>query len=61
MHEMIKLSHAVPLKFVFILFYERCWQGGVFKVLKNDFFQNIYAFGSVSPCFWEVKEWLTLQ
>ena len=48
---MIKLSHAVLLTFVFILFYERRWQGGMFKVMKNDFFQYFYAFGSVSPMF----------
>ena len=32
------MPHAVAFPIVFILLYDRDWQGGVFKVLKNDHF-----------------------
>ena len=36
LHKTIRVSHVVPYSIVFILFYERGWQGGVFKVMKKD-------------------------
>ena len=38
LHKIIRVSHAVALPIVFVLFYERGWQGGVIKVMKNDHF-----------------------
>ena len=38
LHKIISLSHVVTCPVVFILFYERSYQGGVFKVVKNDYF-----------------------
>ena len=43
LQEMIRVLHVVPYSIVFILFYGQGWQGGVFKVMKNDFFY-IYIF-----------------
>ena len=34
--KIIRVSYVVACPIVFILFYERVWQGGVFKVMKND-------------------------
>ena len=53
LQEMIRVLHVVPYSIVFILFYGQGWQGGVFKVMKNDFFFYIfYPFWSPSPSFW---------
>ena len=38
LHEMIKVLHVVACPIVFILFYKRGWQGGVFNVMKNIIF-----------------------
>ena len=38
LHEMIKTSLVVAFPIVFILFHDRDWQEGVFKVMKNDLF-----------------------
>ena len=38
LHEIIKVLHVVTFPIVFILFHEQDWQGGVFKVMKNDHF-----------------------
>ena len=38
LHKIIRVSHVVAYQIVFILFYERSWQGGVLKVMKNDYF-----------------------
>ena len=37
LHKTITVSHVVPCPIVVILFHERNWQGGVLKVMKNDF------------------------
>ena len=42
LQEMIRVLHVVPYSIVFILFYGQGWQGGVFKVMKNDFFFYIF-------------------
>ena len=36
LHKTIWVSHLVACLIIFILFYEESWQGGVFKVMKND-------------------------
>ena len=45
------VSHIVACPIVFILFYERNWQGRVIKVMKNDdffsVFSRLYSLGSV--------------
>ena len=38
LHEMIRVLLLVACPILFILFYEQDWQGGVFKVMKNDHF-----------------------
>ena len=45
MHKMVKVSHVVACKLLFfcfmitfLLFYDGGWQGGVFKVIKIDYF-----------------------
>ena len=50
--KIIRVSHIVACPVVFILFYGRDWQGGVFKVMKNDhFFKYFYQFCFLSPSF----------
>ena len=36
LHKIIRLSHVIVYRIVFLLFYEGSWQGGVFKVTKNN-------------------------
>ena len=38
LYEMIRVSHVVARPVVFILFDDRCLQGGVLKNMKNDHF-----------------------
>ena len=38
LREKIRASHSVVCPIVFILFYDRDWQGGVLKLMKNDYF-----------------------
>ena len=38
LYETIRVLHIVACPLVFILFYERSFQGGVFKIMKNDHF-----------------------
>ena len=38
LYEAIRVLHIVACPLVFILFYERSCQGGVFKIMKNDHF-----------------------
>ena len=38
LHKIIRWPHVVACPIVFFLSYERGWQGGVFKVIKNDHF-----------------------
>ena len=35
---MIRMSRLVACPIVFILFYDRDWQGGIIKVMKKDHF-----------------------
>ena len=36
LRKLIRVSKVVACPILFILFHERGWQGGVFKVIKND-------------------------
>ena len=36
LHKMIRMSGVVVCRIVFISFYERSWEGRVFKIMKND-------------------------
>ena len=47
---MIRVSQIVACKMFFNLFYERGWQGGVFKVMKNCFL--VFFRCLVSPSIW---------
>ena len=38
LHKITGVSHLVEFPIVISLFYERGWQGGVLKVMKNDRF-----------------------
>ena len=56
---MIRGLHMVACPNIFILFYGRDWQGGVFKLMQNDNFLNIFiSFGLFPHVFWQVNEWL---
>ena len=49
LHEMIKVSHLAASPVVFILFYDRDWQGGVLKLMKNDHFLVFLAVWVLFP------------
>ena len=49
LHEIIRVSHVVAWQIVFLLFYEWGWQGGVFKVMKNDHFLLFLAVWILFP------------
>ena len=51
LHEMIRLLRVVAFPIVFILFYGRNWQEGVFKVMKNDHFFVFLAVWVLFPKF----------
>ena len=51
LHKTIRVSQVVACQIVFILFYERGWQGGVFKVIKNDRFLAFLAVWVLFPKF----------
>ena len=38
LHKIIEVSHAVVCRVKFFLFYVRCWQRGVFKIMKTRHF-----------------------
>ena len=49
LHKIIRLSHVIACTIVFILFYERGWQGGVFKLLRTIIFLVFLAVLVVFP------------
>ena len=56
------MSRAVACPIVFIFFYDRGWQRGVLKLMKNDHFFSIFSrFGIFSHVFGQVSEWPILQ
>ena len=48
---MIKVSHIVACPIVFIFFYDRDWQGGVLKNMKNDNFLVLLTLRVLFPSF----------
>ena len=50
LHKIIRVSHVVAFPIV-ILFYKGSWQGGVLKVMNNDFLVFL-AVGPLSPRSW---------
>ena len=51
LHETIRVSHVVAGPIVFILFYDRDGQGGVFNVMKNDHLLIFLAVWVLFPKF----------
>ena len=51
LHQIIRLPHIVAFPIVFILFYKRDSQGGVFKVIKNDHFLVFLVVWGLIPKF----------
>ena len=61
-HKIIRASHLVACSIVFILFYERSWQGGVLRHMKIDHFYSIFSrLGPFPQDFGLVKEWTMLK
>ena len=44
LHKIIRVSDVVAYPIVFVLFYERVWQGGIFIVMKTDHFLVVCKF-----------------
>ena len=62
LHEMIRVSLVVASLIVFILFCDWDGQGGMFKVMENYHFLNMFSrLGSFLELFGRVKEWLILE
>ena len=60
--KIIRVSHAVACPVVFILFYVRGRQGGMFKVMKNDrFIVSLTIQVFFLQIFAQVKQWLLLE
>ena len=58
LHKMIRLLHEVACPIVFILFYDRYWERGVLKFMKNDHFFSIFSGFSLFPqVFGQVNKW----
>ena len=49
LHSMIKVLHIVVCGIVFILFYDRYWQGGVLKFMKKDHIFSIFSCFGLFP------------
>ena len=49
LHKIIRVSDVVVCPIVFISFYERSWEEGVFKVMKNDHFLVFLASSVLFP------------
>ena len=45
------MPHVLACATVFILFYEQGWQGGVFRLLKNDQFLVVLSVWVLFPKF----------
>ena len=62
LHKLIKVSHEVACPIVLILFYEGNWQGGLFKIMKNDHFLVLLAVWVLFPyVFGQVNKWSMLK
>ena len=53
LYEMIRVSYIIARPIVFILFYDRGWQGEVFKIMKIDHFLVFLAVLVFFPKFLE--------
>ena len=51
LHKIKQLPHVVACPIVCILFNEQCWQGGVYKVMKNDHFLKFLVVWVIFPKF----------
>ena len=50
LHKIIRLAHVVACVIIYILFYGRGWQRGVFKIKMNDhFLVFFFRFGGLFP------------
>ena len=59
---MIRVSHVMTFPILFILFYDRDWQGEVFKVMKKWLFFSVVSHLDPFPLvFGQIKEWLMLE
>ena len=50
---MIRVPYVIARPIVFMLFYDRGWQGGVFKIMKIDHFLVFLAVLVLFPKFLE--------
>ena len=58
----MRVSHGAACPIIFILFYDRSWQGEVLKLMKDFFFFSISSrFGQFLEIFGQVKEWFMLE
>ena len=55
------MSHGAACPIIFILFYDRSWQGEVLKLMKDFFFSISSRFGQFLEIFGQVKEWFMLE
>ena len=52
------MPHGAACAIIFILFYDRSWQGEVLRLMKDLFFFSISSrFGQFPEIFGQVKEW----
>ena len=62
LHQTIRVLHVVMYPIAFILFYDRNWQGRVFKVMKVMKVLNIFIrFVLFLQVFVQVKQWIMLK
>ena len=62
LYETMRMLHIVVCPIVFLLFYERGWQRGVFKVMKNDLFLVFLVIWVLFSKFLGMfKGWLMIQ
>ena len=51
LHKIIRVLHLIAPPIIFILFYERSWQGRVLKVMEKDDFLVFLAVWIIFPKF----------
>ena len=62
LYKIIRVSNVGACPIIFILFYERNWQGGVLTVMKKwSFISPFSRLGHFPKGFGQVKEWLVLE
>lgn len=56
------MPHGAACAIIYILFYDRSWQGEVLRLMKDLFFFSISSrFGQFPEIFGQVKEWFMLE